>query len=213
MHHEGIVFPKKGFFSPFSDGCIFIFLEANMTHRKNNILKLTYTALCAAICVALMPISHVIPEFGSIFSPLHLPVLFCGILCGWHYGLACGIIGPLLASIITGRPPMAVLPPMLVECAVYGLVAGLMIFLVRTKSRAANVYISLVSAMIAGRLVAGAAKALFFSPGEMTFGIFFTSYFVQTLPGAIIQLVLIPTLIFALTKAKLVPDRPRLYVK
>lgn len=37
---------------------------------------------------------HVIPNGGSVFLPMHIPVLICGLFCGAPYGLACGIITP-----------------------------------------------------------------------------------------------------------------------
>jgi len=176
-----------------------------MTNRKKHILKLVYAALCAALCVALPPVFHMIPNFGTMFSPMHLPVLLCGLLCGWQYGLGCGIVGPLMSSLITQRPPMAMLPPMMIECAVYGLVCGLMLKFVKTRSLYANLYISLGVSMILGRIVAAVSKALIFAPGEMTFSVFVSSYFVGTFPGIVLHLAVIPTLIFALKKAKLAP--------
>lgn len=64
---------------------------------------------------------HVIPNGGSVFLPMHIPVL----ICGAPYGLACGIITPFLSSMTTGMPPAMILPQMMIELAVYGLVTGL----------------------------------------------------------------------------------------
>ncbi len=160
-----------------------------------------------ALCTALPLAFHAIPDGGSIFSPLHIPVLLCGLLCGPLYGLACGIGGVLLSSAVTGMPPVAYMPPMLVECAVYGLVTGLFMRYVRTGKRVADLYLSLVVAMIAGRIVAGAAKAFLFAPGTVTVGIFVSSYFVTSLPGIILHLLLIPAVVFALERAHLIPPR------
>ena len=176
-----------------------------MQKRTDTTLRLVSAALCTAMCVILPWIFHSIPNFGTLFSPIHLPVLLAGLLCGWPWGLACGILGPILSSIITGMPPAAYLPPMLVECAVYGLIAGLLIRLMGTKSAWVNLYISLISAMIAGRIVAGLAKALFFAPGSMTLDVWFTSYFLTTLPGMAIQLALLPALIMVLRRFRLAP--------
>ncbi len=161
-------------------------------------------ALCAALCVVLPLAFHAIPNAGNVISPMHIPVLLCGLICGWPWGFLCGLIGPALSSMITGMPPAAYLPPMMVECAVYGLVAGIMIAMVRTKHRMANLYISLITAMLAGRIVAGAAKALIFSVGEYGFAMWTTSYFVTSLPGIIIQLALLPLIVVALEKARVV---------
>lgn len=169
--------------------------------------KLIITALCIALCTVLPQVFHAIPNAGSIFLPLHIPVLMCGLICGWQYGTACGIIGTLISSVLTGMPPVAVLPAMMVECAVYGFVSGLLIKLIRTGKRIADTYISLIVAMLAGRIVAGLAKAFLFTPGEFGFAMWTTSYFITGLPGMIAQLIILPGVILALTKARLIPDR------
>ena len=98
------------------------------------------------------------------------------------------------------------LPPMMVECAVYGLTTGLMMHFVRTKYLVADLYISMITAMIMGRTVAGLAKALIFTPGAAPFA-WVTTSLVAGIPGIVIQLIVMPTVIFALTKAHLIPPR------
>ena len=168
--------------------------------------RLVLTALLAAMCVVLPMAFHAIPDAGSIFLPMHIPVLICGFVCGWPYGMVCGIIGPALSSLLTMMPPAAYLPPMMVECAVYGLVSGLCLKCIRTGKLYGDLYIALIAAMIAGRVVSGIAKALIFSPG-ITMSVWITSNFVTALPGIVIQLILIPHLVLLLTKAKLLPAR------
>lgn len=170
--------------------------------------KLVFTALCIAFCNVLAFLFHLIPDGGSIFSPMHIPVLICGLICGWQYGIVCGIAGPFISSLISQMPPMAYLPPMMVELAVYGLVAGLCFKFLRTKKYLLDVYISLVFAMIIGRVVAGIAKAYFFMPaGMFTMQMWISSYFVTSLPGIIAHLILIPAIVMALKKAKLIDSR------
>ena len=120
-------------------------------------------ALFAALCVVLPIAFHTIPNAGSVFLPMHIPVLLCGMVCGWPYGFICGLLGPLLSSLLTGMPPAAMLPAMMVECGVYGLASGLVLKFVRTGKVHLDLYIALISAMLAGRLVSGVAKALIFS--------------------------------------------------
>ncbi len=166
--------------------------------------KLVFSALCAALCVVLPMVFHVIPNAGSVFLPMHIPVLLCGMLCGWPYGFGCGLLGPLLSSLLTKMPPMAVLPSMMIECAVYGALSGWLMGLLRQKHPLVRLYGSLIPAMLAGRIVSGVAKALIFSPG-MGFEAWATASFVTALPGIGIQLVLLPTLLLALQRAHLVP--------
>ena len=178
--------------------------ERKLMKKTPNIRKMIITAMCIALCVVLPMAVHAIPNAGSIFSPMHIPVLLCALICGWHYGLFCGLAGPFLASLITGMPPMAYLPSMLVELAVYGLVTGLMIQVIRTKKIYVNLYASLIIGMIVGRLVAGLAQAAVFSGGGYTMTMWVTSYFITAWPAIVIQLAVLPTLVYALQKARLI---------
>lgn len=174
-----------------------------MTKTKKYIWEMVIAALCVALGVVLPVAVHGIPNAGSVLLPMHLPVLLCGLLCGPAYGLACGVLTPLLSSLITSMPPAAMLPSMVCELAVYGLVAGLMVLIIRTGSQAANVYISLVAAMLVGRVVYGIVNALVFRAGEYSLQMWLTASFVTALPGIVIQLVLLPLVVLALRKAKL----------
>ena len=159
--------------------------------QLSSVKKLSFTAVCAALCLVL---------------PMHIPVLLCGLICGWPFGLVCGIIGPFLSSIITGMPPAAMLPSMMVECAAYGCVTGLMMKLVRTGKMLPDLYISMITAMVLGRVVSGLAKSLIFAPGTAPFA-WVTTSLVAGIPGICIQLILMPMVIFALTRARLIPTR------
>ena len=175
--------------------------------KKSAVKTSIITAVCIALCVVLPQAFHAIPNAGSIYLPMHIPVLLCGLICGWPYGLLCGLAGPALSALITGMPPAAVLPGMMVECGVYGLAAGLLMQLVRTKRLYADLYISLVAAMLLGRVVSGAAKALIFSAGSYSMASWVAGSFVTALPGIIIQLALLPSIVYALMRARLIPQR------
>ena len=168
--------------------------------------KMVFAAVCIALCVVLPIAFHAIPNAGTVFLPMHIPVLLCGLACGWPFGLVTGLLGPLLSSVITGMPPAAMLPSMMVECATYGLVTGLMMLFVRTKHMTADLYISMITAMILGRTVSGLSKALIFTPGTPAFA-WVTTSLVSGIPGIVLQLVLMPLVILALTKARLLPIR------
>lgn len=173
-----------------------------MSHIK----KLVLTAVCSALCVIVPMAFHSIPNAGQVFLPMHIPVLLCGMLCGWPYGLACGLIGPSLSSLLTGMPLPAVLPGMLVECAVYGCASGLLLRYVRTGNRYADLYISLVPAMLLGRVLSGIVKGLILTPG-LSLAAWASASFVTSLPGIAIQLLLVPILVLGLERAKLIPKR------
>lgn len=175
--------------------------------KMTSIVKCAATAVCMALCVVLPMALHAIPNAGTLISPMHLPVLLCGLVCGWQYGLACGLAGPMLSCFITGMPGIGYLPTMMVELAVYGLVTGLMMKLLRTGKQLADVYISLLTAMLAGRIITGIVRALIFSAGNYSWKAWATGYFVSSFPGIILQLILIPVLYLALQKAHVIPVR------
>ncbi len=169
--------------------------------------KSIITAVCIALCVVLPQAFHAIPNAGPVYLPMHIPVLLCGLICGWSFGLLCGLAGPALSTLFTGMPPVAILPGMLVELAVFGGMSGLMMQIIRTKKVYVDLLLSLVIAMLSGRIVAGIAKALIFSRGNYTLSAWATSSFITSLPGIIIQIVLIPSILFALMRARLIPMR------
>ncbi|MDL2323780.1 ECF transporter S component [Ruminococcaceae bacterium OttesenSCG-928-A16] len=174
--------------------------------KKNNVQKMVMTSLCVAIGLVLPQLLHSVPQAGSILLPMHIPVLLCGLLCGWAWGLGCGVLTPLLSSLILGMPPAPYLPGMLVELATYALIAGL---LYRTFKL--NIYVALLCAMLAGRVAYGLLQTVMFLAGgsAYSFQIFFTGLFVKGLPGIAIQIVLIPLLVLALEKAG-VSQKPKL---
>lgn len=171
--------------------------------RKKAVKNTVIAALCAALCVVVPMAFHMIPNGGTIFLPMHIPVLLCGMLCGWQYGLLCGLVGPLVSSLTTGMPPMAILPAMMVECGVYGCTVGVLMHRLSAKQVHKKIYISLVTAMVLGRVVSGIAKALIFAPGT-SLKAWATVSFITGLPGILIQLILVPAVYIALTKSKLV---------
>ena len=173
----------------------------------SNVKKITVTAVSIALCVVLPMAFHSVQNAGQILLPMHIPVLLCGLISGPQYGLICGLLGPALSMLLTGMPPAAILPSMMVELAAYGLITGLMMIFVHTGKVYADLYISLITAMIVGRVVAGICKALIFSRGAYSMSAWIASGFVTAMPGIVIQLVIIPTIVFALMKAHVIPMR------
>lgn len=165
--------------------------------------RLVLAALLLALGVVLPTATHTIPNAGSVLLPMHIPVLLCGLSCGWPYGLLCGLLAPTLSNLITGMPPAAVLPSMICELAAYGLISGLASKFVRTGRRIVDLYVQLIAAMFIGRIVYGVMNALVFRAGTYSMEVFLAAAFVTALPGIVIQLALLPTLILALEKARL----------
>lgn len=174
----------------------------------SSVKKITICAVCIALCAVLPPVFHML-ALGSVLSPMHIPVLLCGLACGWPYGAFCGLAGPLVAHLINGAPAAAMLVSMVPELVAYGLVCGLLMKLIHTGNLYADIYCALVPAMLVGRVVGGVARALFLmgSGGSYTLAMWAGAYFVQAVPGIILHLILVPALVVALMKAKLIPAR------
>ena len=172
--------------------------------KKNNLFKLVLAALFLALAYVMPFFTGQIPEIGAMLCPLHIPVLLCGFICGWPWGLTVGFLAPLLRSFVTGLPvlfPNAVC--MAFELAAYGAVAGLMH---RTLPRKKPyIYCSLLTAMIVGRFVWGFAMVtvMGLSGGAFTFSAFVTGAFVNAAPGIIAQIVLVPILVMFLDNPKI----------
>jgi thiamine transporter ThiT len=182
-------------------------LEDDFMRKMSHLKKSIVTAACIALCVVLPMALHSVPGAGRIFLPVHIPVLLCGLLCGWPFGLLAGLAGPLLSSLLTGMPPSASLPSIMLELVTYGAVSGIGMQWVRTQKLYADLYVSLVSAMLVGRILAGVSWALIFAPGSYSMAIWTTSFFLTSLPGMAIQLALIPSAVVALEAARLIPKR------
>lgn len=163
-----------------------------------------YAALYLAIALVLPFVTGQIPEIGAMLSPMHIPVLLCGFVCGWPWGLTVGLIAPLLRCLLFGMPtlyPTAI--AMTFELAVYGAVSGILYKLLPKKVW--NIYVSLLAAMILGRIVWGAARYVLagLSGSEFPLSMFFAGAVLNAIPGIILHIVLIPVLVLMLKKAGL----------
>ena len=166
--------------------------------------KMTYAALYLAIAMVLPFVTGQIPEIGAMLSPMHIPVLLCGFMCGWPWGLAVGFIAPLLRSVIFGMPVMFPgAAAMAFELATYGGISGLLYHLLPKKTGC--VYAVLVISMIAGRIVWGIARLILagLSGGSFTWALFIAGAITNAIPGIILHLALIPILVIAMNRAGL----------
>lgn len=168
--------------------------------------KLAMSAMCLALAFVLPFVTGGIPRVGNLLCPMHLPVLLCGFVCGWPWGLAVGAIAPLLRMALVSMPPAALAIPMAFELATYGAVSGLLYRLL--PRRAGGVYASLVAAMVAGRLVWGAAKLALagLTGGTFPLSAFLAGAVLTAWPGIAAQLVLVPMLVLGLQKAGLTEE-------
>ena len=175
----------------------------NMTQTK----KLTVTAMLFALGLVLPFLTGQIPQVGSMLLPMHIPVFLCGLICGARYGVMMGALLPVVRSLIFSMPPMyPTAAAMAFELAAYGAVVGFLYF------RAGyfcvkSLYKAMIPAMLIGRLVWAAAMIVLMGVNGSAFTIemFMASAFMNAIPGIVVQLVLIPGVMVALGKAKLVP--------
>ena len=175
----------------------------NATKRMSPIRALTYSAICLALALVLPFLTGQIPQIGSALCPMHLPILLCGFLCGPWWAAAAGLIAPLLRHAVFSMPPLLTAIAMAFELGTYGMVSGLLWRKGRKNAR--HMYLSLIAAMIAGRLVWGAAQVVILglSGSGFTLAAFWAGAVANAVPGIIVQLILIPILVTALRKAKL----------
>lgn len=173
----------------------------------SEVKKMTIAAMCIALSVVLPLAFHSVQNAAAVFCPMHIPVFIAGLITSWSYGLLVGILSPIISAMITGMPNGAHLAPMMVELMAYGLFSGLLSMKIRTKHVYLDLYISLIGAMLLGRIVAGLSRALIFMKGSYAIGVFFTGYFITCWPAILIQLAIIPSLVFGLERANLIPRR------
>lgn len=166
----------------------------------NKTKKLTLTAMCLALGVILPQAFHMIPNAGNIFLPMHIPVLICGFICGPFYGLTVGIVTPCLSHIVFSMPPAMMLGQMIVELGVYGLCTGLLNQIITINNELLKYYLVLIISMVVGRITYGICNALLFKAGNYSLSIWLSAAFIKGLPGIIIQLVLIPTIVKTIKK-------------
>ena len=168
--------------------------------------KLVFSALCLALCYVLPFLTGQIPEIGNMLCPMHIPVLLCGMVCGWPWGLAVGAIAPLLRSLTLSMPPLyPTAAAMAFELAAYGFVSGLLARLLPKK--VPFVYLNLLTAMIGGRVIWGLARFAMagLSTTAFPWSAFVAGAFVTAWPGILLQLVLIPPIVILLRRTHLMP--------
>jgi riboflavin transporter FmnP len=173
--------------------------------KKLSTKNLVLSGLFLALGLVMPFLTGQIPGIGSKLLPMHIPVLLAGFVCGWPYGLAVGLIVPIFRSMLFGMPPMVpTAAAMAFELAAYGFVSGLLYKLMPKKN--AYIYGALIVSMICGRIIWGFASLLLYGlrGNAFTWQMFMAGAFINAIPGIIIQLVIIPIIIIALQRARLI---------
>lgn len=175
---------------------------------KKFIVNIALSGMFLALAYVMPFLTGQIYEIGKMLCPMHIPVLLCGFVCGAPYGLIVGAVAPILRSLTLGMPvlfPSAT--AMAFELAVYGLMAGILYKALPKKK--INIYISLVGAMVIGRIVWGFVMfcIMGFNLNEFGLSAFWAGAVVNAIPGIILQIILIPIVIILLEKAKLISNK------
>ncbi len=166
--------------------------------------RLVLAGLFIALGLLMPFITGQVPGIGSRLLPMHIPVLLCGFVVGGPLGFVVGLVTPLLRSMLFGMPPaFPTAFVMAFELATYGYLAGVMYRFLPKKN--ISIYMSLLIAMIGGRVVWGLVSVFVhgFSGRLFTWQMFTAGAVINALPGIILQILIIPVIVLALRRAKL----------
>lgn len=171
--------------------------------NSRSIKHMTLAAACLALCMVLPFLTGQIPQIGGMLSPMHIPALLAGFLCGPWWALAVGAIAPLLRHFTLHMPPLITAVAMSFELAAYGCFAGLLYR--KLPKKTSSVYIALIAAMILGRLVWGVVMVVIsgVTGSAFTWAAFLAGAFTKAIPGIILHILLIPVIVLALERAGL----------
>ena len=168
-----------------------MFTQAKVLPRVLSFSQTKYYIFSSVFTLLAVSVPWVLHQFnllGPQFLPMQIFVLVAGFLFGWRTGLLVGIISPIISYSLTHLPVMAILPQVVLELAVYGLAIGVL------SQKNVNIWISLVSAMILGRL----ARILFISVFASQMDAL--EFIKISLPGIILQIILIPVAVYFIQK-------------
>lgn len=122
----------------------------------------TIWAVCSIILAVAIPqalhvvgaVSGIGSSLGEVLLPMHLPIIFAGLVAGPSVGAVSGFFAPLISFALTGMPKSALLPFMMIELCAYGLSAGLL------RNVKMPVILKVLSVQVIGRAVRATAILL-----------------------------------------------------
>ena len=170
---------------------------------KHSTKHMILAALCLAIAFILPTVTG--QAINKIWCPMHIAIFLCAYITDRKWGVLVGFSAPLLRGLLFGMPPL--FPTgiaMAFELATYGFLSGLLNEKLPKKN--GTIYVSLLCAMICGRVVWGLVSwALYTLVGNpFTWKVFITGALLTAWPGIILQIAVIPLLVMSLRKAKLI---------
>lgn len=167
---------------------------------NSKVYKMVLSGMFLALAFVLPYLTGQIPAIGKALCPMHIPIFLAGFFVGPAYAAVIGAVAPLLRS-ATGMP--ALFPnatAMAFELCAYGLFSGLIYKALPPKK--INIYVTLISSMLLGRIVWGAVMFFLMGIGKAEFGIekFLAGGFINAVPGIILHIVLVPIIVMALRR-------------
>lgn len=172
--------------------------------------KIVYGGILLALGILLPQAFHLtgIPQSGGVFLPMHIPVMLAGFMLGPVYGALIGLLSPVMSFFLTGMPALERMPFMAAELVTYGMVCGLLFHTLGLKKKKLGIYSTLTVAMVSGRfvylLLLLAASYLFHMNGAQPAMVLTTV--ITGIPGIVIQLMLIPPIVYLIKKAGLTDE-------
>jgi len=169
---------------------------------KSTTRQITMIALFLALCIVVPVLFHFVGA-GAVFLPMFIPIILAGFLIEFPSAILVGLLGPWLSSFITGMPPLF---PTALIMSVEGLtVAGIVSYLYHKKQLSfwicliTGILIERISLVIMGFTIA----PLLGLPG----GLFSIYKLTESLPGMLLQLILVPIILNMLWKFQVIPKR------
>lgn len=135
---------------------------------------------------------------GETFLPMHLPIIFVGLLAGPYAGAIAGLLGPLVSYLMTGMPGSVMLPFMMLELCAYGVFSGLF-----RNVKMPNIA-KVLTAQIGGRLIRAAAILIavyLLKNDSIKIAVIWKSI-VAGLPGLLLQWSLLPLIMYRVENRK-----------
>lgn len=166
--------------------------------KNSAVRNMVLSAMFLALSFVLPFFTGQIQQIGSMLLPMHIPIILCSLFCSKQYGFLVGLIAPVMRSLIFHMPPMyPTAIAMSVKLAVMGFLVGF-IYERMKKRNITSLYISLISSILISRIFWAVAMCILLGTGEdgFTISMFFTMAFVKAFPGIILQLVLVPAIIY-----------------
>ncbi len=158
-----------------------------------------YTGLFLALGILLPQMFHFLPiaNVGKVMLPMHIPAILAGFLLGSRSGAVVGALSPIISCMLFQMPSVLTMPIMAVEIMCYGIMAGVV------SKNIKSTYLGLIIVMICGRIASGLMYVVMIN----LFGVsglnmqMFVLGLSAGVPGAILQLVIIPPMVKLIKKS------------